>query len=214
MVRTQLVVRGIHHPQVLEAMRTVPREEFVPERLRQSAYEDEALPIGLGQTISQPYMVADMTEALDVQPAHKVLEIGTGSGYQTAVLCRLARTVCSVERLAELAQEALERLQRLGFHNVKLMVGDGSVGWAEQAPFDRILVTAGAPHVPGALLHQLSPGGRLVIPVGSGYEQVLNIVDKNAAGKISTHYSTPCRFVPLIGKEGFGDEGGRMRDEG
>ena len=173
MVAEQLVPRGIKDPRVLKAMETVPREHFVPEHLRHLAYADDALPIGHNQTISQPYVVALMTEALALNPTDRVLEIGTGSGYQAAILSLLAQTVYTVERLPELAEAAKRRFAELGYHNIHVRVGDGYMGWPEHAPYDGIVVTAAAPEVPAPLLEQLADGGRLVIPVGPRWGQTL-----------------------------------------
>ncbi len=202
MVRTQIAERGVRDPRVLEAMLRVPRHLFVPEDLRHRAYEDTPLPIGEGQTISQPYMVAWMTELLGVEEGDRVLEIGTGSGYQAAVLCELAGEVFSVEKNPVLAREAEERLRSLGYANVRVRVGDGTLGWSEEAPFDGIVVTAGAPSVPQPLLEQLAEGGRLVIPVGSATMQMLTVVRKED-GTFRTTEEGTCIFVPLVGKYGW-----------
>lgn len=203
MVERQLRARGIRDFRVLEAMRTVPREAFMPRNQRAFAYEDRALPIGGGQTISQPYMVAAMAEALQLTPEDRVLEVGTGSGYQAAVLGSIARDVFTVERVPELAETARENLEALGFSNVHVGVGDGSLGWPGEAPFDAILVTAAAPNVPPPLREQLSPdGGRLVIPVGSRFEQNLQRVVRRGEQE-ETSVVVPCRFVPLLGEEGW-----------
>jgi protein-L-isoaspartate(D-aspartate) O-methyltransferase len=202
MVRTQIAERGVRDPRVLEAMLRVPRHLFVPQDLRHRAYEDTPLPIGEGQTISQPYMVAWMTELLEVGDQDRVLEIGTGSGYQAAVLCELAKEVYSVEQNPLLAREAEERLLSLGYTNVHLRVGDGTLGWPEEAPFDGIMVTAGAPSIPQPLLEQLAEGGRLVIPVGSATMQMLTLVRKED-GTYRTTEEGSCIFVPLVGKYGW-----------
>jgi protein-L-isoaspartate(D-aspartate) O-methyltransferase len=195
---------------VEEAFLAIPREHFIPEPLRDYAYEDHPLPIGYGQTISAPHMVAIMTEELKVEPHHKVLEIGTGSGYQAAILAYIVSKggghVYTVERIPELAQNALTNLNRGVPHlleYITIYVGDGSKGLKEFAPFDRILVTAAAPKIPEPLIEQLSPSGLIVIPVGSRYEQILQIVTKDPSGRISTKYSIPCIFVPLIGEHGW-----------
>ncbi|MCC6017251.1 MAG: protein-L-isoaspartate(D-aspartate) O-methyltransferase [Desulfurococcaceae archaeon] len=195
---------------VEEAFLSVPREYFVPESLREYAYEDHPLPIGYGQTISAPHMVAIMTEELRVEPHHKVLEIGTGSGYQAAILaCIVSKGgghVYTIERIPELAQNALINLTRgvpQLLEYITIYVGDGSRGLKEFAPFDRILVTAAAPKIPEPLLKQLAPGGIMVIPVGSRYEQLLEIVVKDSSGGISIKHSVPCIFVPLIGEHGW-----------
>jgi protein-L-isoaspartate(D-aspartate) O-methyltransferase len=202
MVTTQLAARGVRDARVLEAMREVPRDRFVPGSARGEAYEDRPLPIGEGQTISQPYMVAVMTEALAPQEADRVLEIGTGSGYQTAILSRLAARVVSIERHAVLAARAKEVLDSLGITNVEIHVGDGTEGWPQDAPFDRILVTAGAPAVPESLRQQLADGGRLVIPVGpSGFQHVM-IIDRRGDEYVQRQ-GDACVFVPLIGRLGW-----------
>lgn len=202
MVAEQLVSRGVRDPRVLEAMAEVPRHFFVDEPEREQAYDDCALPIGEQQTISQPYMVAYMTELLELQGRERVLEIGTGSGYQAAVLSRLAAEVFSIERIESLARRAEEVLGRLGYRNVSIRVGDGSLGWPEQAPFDGIIVTAGAPEIPRPLVEQLGPSGRLVIPVGDRRGQVLHRVRRTDAG-VEDLALTSCIFVPLIGARGW-----------
>lgn len=206
MVRDHIAARGVSDPRVLEALREIPRHEFVPEHLRTQAYTDHALPIAGGQTISQPYVVARMTELLAVEPEHSVLEIGTGTGYQTAVLARLARRVYSLERVPELAREAIARMRELGLENVKIQVFDGTVGWSDVAPFDRILVTAGAPSVPQPLLDQLAPGGRMVIPEGDRQAQRLMVYEKDAAGRVQATAHDPVAFVPLVGRHGWDPE--------
>ncbi len=202
MVERQLVPRGISDPRVLEAMGRLPRHLFVEEALQGKAYSDNALPIGSKQTISQPYIVAAMTELLKVGPGDRVLEIGTGSGYQTALLATLAGEVYSIERLRSLSTRARGILRQLGLDNLHLRVGDGTAGWPEEAPFSRIVVTAGAPSVPAPLLAQLDAGGRLVIPVGDERQQVLNVLIKGPAG-IRTEQYDHCVFVKLIGQEGW-----------
>lgn len=179
-------------------MRSVPRHLFVPEELRAHAYDDSPLPIGEGQTISQPYIVALMTDLLDPQPGHSVLEIGTGSGYQAAILSQLVRQVYSIEVIPELAAEASERLQRLGYRNVSVKAGDGNAGWPEHAPYDGIIVTAAAAKVPAALLAQLRNGGRMVIPVGESGSQELVLIEKSASGAIAERSILPVAFVPLV----------------
>ena len=199
MVAEQLVKRGIADPRVLEAMRSVPRHLFVDEALRDRAYGDHPLPIGEGQTISQPFMVARMTELLRLTGREKVLEIGTGSGYQAAVLSRVAARVCTVERIAKLAARARQTLEAIGASNVWVRAADGTVGWADEAPFDRILVAAGGPSVPPPLVEQLAEGGRLVMPVGAEDAQRLRVVDKvGDATRVSE--DSACVFVKLIGK--------------
>jgi protein-L-isoaspartate(D-aspartate) O-methyltransferase len=202
MVDTQLVSRGIFDPRVLAAMRKVPRHVFIDEALRDQAYNDHPLPISERQTISQPYIVALMTEALTLQGQEKVLEIGTGSGYQTAILAELANRVYSIERILNLSQRARQVLQELGYRNVALKVGDGTLGWEEEAPFDAILVSAGAPQIPQPLVDQLAMGGRLVIPVGDHLSQELILVESVAEGIHKTNLGG-CRFVDLIGKRGW-----------
>ena len=184
---------------VLDAMRKVPRHLFVPEEVRAEAYRNHPLPIGHDQTISQPYIVALMTHLLEVEPGHRVLEIGTGSGYQAAVLAELAASVHSIEIVAPLALEAKARLAELGYDNVAVRGGDGYAGWPEEAPFDRIIVTAGAPHIPEPLVEQLKPGGRMVIPVGRGAEgEELMLVRKDGKGRVTRRALLPVRFVPLV----------------
>jgi protein-L-isoaspartate(D-aspartate) O-methyltransferase len=197
MVDRQIRARDVTDARVLAAMRKVPRERFVPPELAARAYDDTALPIGLGQTISQPYIVAYMTEALGVEPHHRVLEIGTGSGYQAAILGELARTVYTIEIVPELARRAADVLKALGYRNVQVREGDGFAGWPEQAPFDRILVTAAPAEIPKPLLDQLAPRGRLVIPVGEqGRTQWITIVDKTPEG-LSRRRTIPVQFVPF-----------------
>ncbi len=203
MVRDLVAGRGIKDQRVLEAMRKVPRHLFVRDHLRSQAYGDHALPIGAAQTISQPYIVARMTELLELAPHHSVLEIGTGSGYQTALLAMLVRRVYSLERLAELAQQAIPRIRQLGFENVKIQVFDGTVGWSEWAPYDRILVAAGAPKVPEPLLEQLAPGGSLLIPEGQRQAQRLVLYRKSARGELRRKEGEEVGFVPLLGRHGW-----------
>jgi protein-L-isoaspartate(D-aspartate) O-methyltransferase len=197
MVAEQIEARGVTDPAVLRAMRTVSRHEFVPVRLRRDAYGDQPLPIGHGQTISQPYIVALMTELAAVKPGDRVLEIGTGSGYQAAVLAELGGQVRSIEIVAPLARSAAETLRRLGYARVQVRHGDGYRGWPEAAPFDAIVVTAAPPEVPAALLAQLAPGGRLVIPVGTGAQE-LRLLVRTPSG-VETRRSVPVRFVPMVG---------------
>jgi protein-L-isoaspartate(D-aspartate) O-methyltransferase len=202
MVEQQIRRRGIHSPRVLEAMRAVRRHEFVPIPVRDAAYEDRPLPIGEGQTISQPYMVASMAAALDLEGTEHLLEVGTGCGYQAAVLACLSAEVFTVEVRSSLALAARERLERLGFSNVHVHCGDGTLGLPECAPFDAILVTAAAPHVPLPLLDQLAEGGRLAIPVGSEEHQELHVICK-AGGRFASSVVEECRFVPLVGRHGW-----------
>jgi len=197
MVRTQLAERDIREVRVLDAMSRVPRHEFVPETLRQEAYEDHPLPIGEGQTISQPYIVAAMLEYLAPQTAERVLEVGTGSGYVTALLSLLSAEVYSVERHAQLAISAESTLHRLGYRNMKIRVGDGSQGWPEYAPFDAILVSAATPEMPPALFAQLREGGRMVVPVGPPSSQELQLIRK-VNGRPEIQVLEGCRFVPLV----------------
>lgn len=206
MVAEQLERRGIRDRRVLEAMRRVPRHLFVDPSLIHQAYDDHPLPIGEEQTISQPYMVALMTAALELRETDRVLEIGTGSGYQTAILAELARWVYSIERIPRLAEHARTTLEGLGYRNVSIRIGDGSRGWPEAAPFDAVLVTAGAPETPPSLLAQLQQGGRLVIPVGSLYSQTLRRVIKGEGG-LQQEDLAACVFVKLVGEEGWGEEG-------
>lgn len=207
MVRDLVAGRGIKDQRVLAAMRQVPRHLFVRDHLRSQAYGDHALPIGAAQTISQPYIVARMTELLELAPHHSVLEIGTGTGYQTALLAVLARRVYSLERIAELAQQAIPRIRQLGFENVKIQVFDGTVGWSEWAPYDRILVAAGAPKVPEPLLEQLAPGGSLLIPEGQRQAQRLVLYRKSARGELRRREGEEVGFVPLVGRHGWKDGG-------
>ena len=204
MLRTHLAGRGIRDQAVLKAMGEVPREEFVGERLRERAYDDCPLPINEGQTISQPYIVAYMTEVLELKGDDRVLEIGTGCGYAAAVLGRIVMTVHSVERLGELAEDARNRLQRLGYTNIVVHEGDGTLGWPEHAPYDAIVVTAGAPDVPKPLFQQLAIGGRLVIPVGRSYDfQQLIRVRRLSENDYRREELCGVRFVPLIGAAGW-----------
>lgn len=197
--------RGVRDQRVLAAMRDVPRHLFVPEHMRSQAYGDHALPIGDDQTISQPYVVARMTELLKVEAGHSVLEVGTGSGYQTAILSKLARRVFSLERISELAHRAIDRMRQLGVDNVKIQTFDGTVGWSEMAPFDRIMVTAGAPKAPQPLLDQLRPGGRLLVPEGGREEQRLVVYRKLRQG-VRRSEGEPVMFVPLVGRHGWQKE--------
>ncbi len=209
MVREHVAARGVADPRVLAALREIPRHLFVRPHLRHQAYGDHALPIEGAQTISQPYVVARMTELLEVGPDDSVLEIGTGSGYQTAILARLARRVYSLERVPELARLAIARIREMGFDNVKIQIFDGTVGWSEVAPFDRILVTAAAPRVPPPLLDQLAPGGKLLVPEGDRGVQRLVLYTKNARGRLRRQVGEAVAFVPLVGRHGWADEGGK-----
>ncbi len=204
MVDKQLVARGISDEQVLDAMRNVPREVFVPAKYRHDAFNDGPLPIGKGQTISQPYMVALMTECLNLTKDAKVLEIGTGSGYQMAVLLRITPYVYSIERIAALAENAQNTLVSLGYESVNIKVGDGTCGWPEQAPFDGIIVTSGAPSITETLKEQLADGGRLIIPVGTRHTQTLYKITRTG-NRFNQEEITCCVFVPLIGKYGWED---------
>jgi protein-L-isoaspartate(D-aspartate) O-methyltransferase len=199
MVEAQLVRRGVTDERVLVAMRRVPRHLFVQEAFRERAYGDHPLPIGEEQTISQPYVVGLMTSLLALTGQEKVLEVGTGSGYQTAVLAELARRVCSMERLAGLAVRARTLLEGLGYQNVWVRVGSGTLGWPDEAPFDRILVAAGGPSVPPPLLDQLADGGRLVLPLGDRKGQTLTLVER-VGGQVRTQAFGGCNFVRLVGK--------------
>ncbi|MBM4139911.1 MAG: protein-L-isoaspartate(D-aspartate) O-methyltransferase [Nitrospira sp.] len=205
MVSTQLVPRGIKDERVLNAMRKVPRHLFVDESIQNKAYDDMALPISEGQTISQPYMVAIMTELLELKGNEKVLEIGTGSGYQAAILAELSKEVYTIERVDVLAQNAEERFLSLGYTNIHVKVGDGTLGWPEEAPFDRIMITAATPKIPDVLMEQLSEEGIIIAPVGDRFSQQLLKCTKSS-GKYSDEYHTPCIFVPLIGKYGWQQE--------
>jgi protein-L-isoaspartate(D-aspartate) O-methyltransferase len=198
MVTQQLVARGIRDARVLGAMRSVPRHEFVPEELRERAYEDRPLVIGYSQTISQPYVVARMTERLELDGTEKVLEIGTGSGYQAAVLAELADRVFSIEIVEALAERARGDLQRLGYRNVTVRAGDGYRGWPEEVPFDAIIVTAAPPQVPQPLVDQLAVGGRMIVPVGRGYQQLI-LITRDESG-VHREEGIGVRFVPMTGE--------------
>jgi protein-L-isoaspartate(D-aspartate) O-methyltransferase len=201
MVRSQIEDRGVSDPRVLEAMRSVPRHRFVPDDYRRQAYQDHPLPIGFGQTISQPYIVAWMTELLQLEPDFKVLEIGTGSGYQAAVLAEIVDEVYTIEIIPELAEAARERLARLGYENIEILRADGYWGWPEHGPFDSIIVTAAPDHVPQPLVHQLVPGGRLVIPIGppGGYQSLWQFALEEG-GLVGTEIAG-VRFVPFVRDE-------------
>ena len=202
MIREQLHSRGITDPRVLEAFRKVPRHLFVPKARQQEAYADHPVPIGGGQTISQPYMVALMTQLLRLQGHERVLEVGTGSGYQLAILAELALDVYSVERFPELAGQAAKRFEQMGYLNVHIVPGNGTLGWPEQAPYEGIVVTAGSPNVPAPLVQQLAEGGRLVIPIGRREAQTLTLIEKQI-DRLDVKDITPCVFVPLIGQHGW-----------
>jgi len=202
MVDDQLIRRGISDELVIRAMRKVPRHKFVPKEMQTSAYDDCALPIGEGQTISQPYMVAIMTEKLGLSGGEKVLEVGTGSGYQSAVLAEIAKEVYTIEKVPALAERSRNMLQGLGYKNITVIAGDGTEGLKEKSPFDGIIVTAGAPEIPKPLTEQLSEGGKLVIPVGDVFSQTLMVATKHK-GDIKIEESIGCVFVPLIGKYGW-----------
>ncbi len=202
MVENQLKKRGIHNSRILEAFRKVPRHQFVPGNLRAEAYTDGPLPIGEGQTISQPYMTAIMTQSSEVAPGDRVLEIGTGSGYQSAILAELGTEVYTIERVPELLEQARERLRKLHYDKVQIRMGNGTLGWEEEAPFDIILIAAGAPEIPGPLLDQLALQGRLVIPLEEGFSQVLYVVRKTHKG-FHKERGERCSFVPLIGEYGW-----------
>ena len=202
MVKNHLVARGIHDKRVLEAFRRVPRERFVPPASKGDAYGDHPLAIGHGQTISQPYMVALMSQELSVAEGHRVLEIGTGSGYQTAILAALGAQVYTVERIAELSDAARQRLEDVGFTGIRYHVGDGTLGWPEDVLFDRIMVTAGSPETPPSLVRQLADGGRMAIPVGGTGHQDLMLVDRRGE-HVDERFICGCVFVKLIGEEGW-----------
>jgi protein-L-isoaspartate(D-aspartate) O-methyltransferase len=198
LVEEQIERRGVRNPEVLHAMRSVPRHEFVPQDAREAAYEDRPLSIGYGATISQPYIVAAMTELLEPSRTHKVLEIGTGSGYQAAILSMLVDDIYTIEIVPELAKSAAATLQRLGYRNVIVRHGDGYKGWPEEAPFDRIILTAAPREVPQALIDQLKPGGKLVAPVGGSYEQHLLVLEKDRDGRVRRRAVFPVMFVPMV----------------
>jgi protein-L-isoaspartate(D-aspartate) O-methyltransferase len=203
MVRDQIAARGVRDERVLDAMRRVPREEFIPEPLRDSAYMDGPLPIGSEQTISQPFIVARMVEALRLRPGDRVLEIGAGSGYAAAVMAEIVDVVYAVERHEKLATAARERLHRVGYENVEILHGDGTRGWPEKAPFDAIVVAAAGPRVPETLREQLAPGGRMVIPVGTTiHDQTLLRITRTGGG-FEEERLDAVRFVPLVGEEGW-----------
>lgn len=202
MVQEQLIARGLKDQRVIEAFQKVPREEFIPKSLAEAAYDDGPLPIGNDQTISQPYMVASMTELLNLKGEEKVLEVGTGSGYQAAILAELCHKVYTIERVASLSESAQAKLLTLGYQNIEFVVGDGTLGYPEAAPYDGIIVTAACPTIPTTLIDQLAEGGRLVIPVGKRFLQTLTLVEKKA-GKVKIESLFGCVFVPLIGQYGW-----------
>ena len=204
MIRQQLQRRGISDERVLEAMRNVPREKFLPPESRNMAYRDGAQPIGQGQTISQPYMVALMTQECHLESADRVLEIGTGSGYQAAILAEIVSHVYTIERIEDLSERARETLEEeLGYTNISFKVGDGTLGWPEEAPFDKIIVTAAAPQAPDSLLEQIAYDGSLIIPVGSQHAQTLTRYHRERSGNIRSEEITTCVFVRLLGAEGW-----------
>ncbi len=203
MIEEQIKRRGVRDAVTLDAMSVVPRHEFVPTLLQGSAYEDTPLPIGLGQTISQPYIVALMTQSAELKPDDSVLEIGTGSGYAAAILSRIVKQVFTIERIDDLAQRAKAAYKRLGYNNIEVKSGDGTRGWADKGPFDAILVTAGAPIIPNSLKEQLKPSGRLIIPVGDAFSQRLLRIRKLEDNTFVEETVEYVRFVPLIGEEGW-----------
>lgn len=203
MVERQLRRRGIRDERLLSAMYKVPRHEFVHQQNWAEAYADHPVAIGENQTTSQPYMIAAMLQAAEIKAQDRVLEIGAGSGYQTALLAELASQVFAVERYPSLADAAAKTLERLGYRNVKVIAADGSLGWPEAAPYDAIIVSAAAPRIPPALTEQLAPGGRLVIPVGDSQQQVVQLAQRDQQGNLTVHTLEGCRFVPLIGQQGF-----------
>ncbi len=205
MVQEQLIPRGIKNPRVLDSFYKIERHLFIPENLRKSAYADFPLPIAEGQTISQPYIVALMTESLGLTGKEKVLEIGTGSGYQTAILAELTGDVYSIERFEALAEKAQTILSELGYKNIKIKVGDGTLGWEEGAPFDRIIITAASHKIPMPLIEQLADNGRLILPLGESFSQVLTLVEKKD-GELKSTDICGCVFVPLVGKHGWNEK--------
>jgi len=205
MVQEQLAGHGIKDGRVLEAFTNLPREKFAPVELASSAYADFPLPIGLGQTISQPYIVALMTELLDLTGKEKVLEIGTGSGYQAAILAHLAKEVCTIERFPELSARAEVLFKELGITNIKVRVGDGTLGWPQESPFDRIIITAASPRLPLPLSSQLAEGGKVVLPQGQALNQALTLIEKKD-GRLIEKNICGCVFVPLVGKYGMEDK--------
>jgi len=203
MVRDQIVARGIKNARLIAALRRIERHRFVPDMENPYSYDDRPLPIGFSQTISQPYIVALMTELLDLNGKEKILEVGSGSGYQTALLAELGGKVYAIERIGELQERAQTTLSDLGYGRVHFRIGDGSTGWGEAAPFDRILIAAAAPDIPKSLTDQLAVDGKMVIPVGSKWQQMLYLIQKSAAGALKATKHGGCVFVPLIGQEGW-----------
>jgi protein-L-isoaspartate(D-aspartate) O-methyltransferase len=206
MVEEQLVARGIKNKRVLDAFRKVERHQFVREEERAAAYKDFPIPIGAGQTISQPYIVAVMTQSLDLSGLEKVLEIGTGSGYQTAILAELAQEVFTIERVEKLSLRATDTLTAMGYKNIRFLIGDGSLGWQEAAPFDRIIITAASPQIPLPLTKQLKESGKLILPLGQHNSQMLTLVEKQE-NKFESTSLCGCIFVPLIGQFGNHEKG-------
>jgi len=204
MIKHQLLDRGIKDKKVIAAMRKIPRHLFIEEDLTNMAYDDHPLPIGEGQTISQPYMVAVMTEELDLKKKDRALEIGTGSGYQTAILAEICKEVYTIERIKSLSHKAEETLKRLGYRNIYFKVGDGTVGWDKHSPFDKILVTAGAPNIPDTLFNQLREKGKMIIPIGDRFSQILTLIEK-INNSLKKRALFECIFVPLIGERGWQD---------
>jgi protein-L-isoaspartate(D-aspartate) O-methyltransferase len=202
MVEEQLMPRGIKDPRVLEVFSKVERHQFIPEDLRGSAYADYPVPIGEGQTISQPFIVALMTESLEIGPEDKILEIGTGSGYQAAILAELAKEVYTIERIESLAKKAEALLKDLGYNNITIKVDDGTLGWKENAPFNKIIITAASPRIPLPLTEQLAENGKLILPLGETFSQVLTLVEKKA-NQLKHQQICGCVFVPLVGKYGW-----------
>lgn len=205
MVQKQLRARGVQDERLLDVMSRIPRERFMPAAIRHMAYDDRALPIGSGQTISQPFIVALMTEALELSPESRVLEIGTGSGYQAAILASLAGQVYTIERHEDLTTLARQAVADLGIENVHFLVGDGTLGYADAAPYDAIMVTATGPRMPKPLWEQLGEGGRLVMPIGQEDHQLLQVIQK-IEGRAHTETLSACRFVPLVGVEGWNED--------
>jgi len=199
MVEKQLAARGIKNKKILNAFRKVERHKFISQDFKNSAYADFPVPIGEGQTISQPYIVALMTESLDISLRDKVLEIGTGSGYQTAILAELSQEACSIERFENLAKKAKDVLDELGYKNIKIRVGDGTIGWPELAPFDKIIITAATPVIPQPLTEQLKENGKLILPLGESFRQMLTLVEKKK-DRLESKEICSCIFVPLVGK--------------